>query len=452
MHPKQTIRSLGVFFIVLTTAVIFNTISYAVKSISLLKQCGLLFSAVIPKNLLPFPNYTLAAGFIFQIIYGTLLLFCGIGLLRLKKWSRKFLSVILNLSAMLLISRFILFGFMGINIPRLFGQSLYLILIWAFLRSKKIKDFFLLSETERKKEKISNIVLIGILILTILFYALFIKIKISPRLDIFYNPKKIVLTPAKITVDLVERQIGDLKLNLPRDYKNVMFHKNKTQGDFILAFADKNSASKLLVTINTNVFHMLKPVFKSIHNPHGFDNAYELGRKFIREKTGTVLLVIRSLGTDKGRYDEIESDTWRGFMAKMQGKNQLLTYSIFTKQENTPYEIVFFLGDKETSETAKNIVSSLSFTRTSIVDTPALFSQGIEQLKSGSAEEAKYSFINCLLQDYNNPMYHLYLAKAYKETDCIPIAKSHLEEVLRLEPDNTEAKELLSSIETEVKK
>ncbi len=262
LPPKQTIRALGVFLIILTAGVIFTSINYAVKSLSFLKQSELIFAASLPKDFLTFPKYTLAAGFIFQIIYGALFFFCGIGLLRLKKWSRKLLLVIFNLSILLLIPRFVLIGFIGINTPRYLGHLSYLIFIWAFLNSREIKDFFLLSETEEKKEKLNYIILMGMILLTVLSYALFIKIRIAPGLDIFYKPKKIVLTPAKISGDFAERQLGDLRFNLPRDYKNVSFYKMPSGA--ILAFGDKNSALRLLVTINDNVFHMMQPVFKSI--------------------------------------------------------------------------------------------------------------------------------------------------------------------------------------------
>lgn len=461
MDAKRIVKFFAVFLIILSVFFLYSNLVYLFKVLPLLPNQVIKTQFTSNSNTATFriePNIDFV---IFSIKFASgillsflLYLICGIGLLSLRKWARRLLLIILDLFCINLLLSILLFGFMAIKMWYFLWGRLILIVagLWI-LNSSTFMEIFQLSEEERKKERkanqISLIAIVVCLLICIVFSSSYFYINRKKADGNFsYHPKKILISTPKIQKNnCVERQLGILKLKLSKDVKNTTFGKSLFGSDgYGLLFKDNNNVFSLLLCINDNSLNLLKPFSTLL----GFDsiNTYELFRKYIREKVGIIVLIAKSIGPEKGRYDEVESDTWKGFVSLFRTKvDYRCIYTIFTKKSNIPYELVFFLGkNQEFKSNMEDMLASLDFSDGSVNTPKILFTKGLEQLKNGSAEEAKYSFINCLLQDYKNPIYHLYLAKAYKETGCLSAAKSHLEQCLEFDSNNVQAKEMLKAI------
>lgn len=453
MKAERIVKLIGVSLILYSIILLSSSIISFVKILPSLEQ---LRADSEWRGLSYIPYYGLFSVVVFFIFY----VLIGIYLIKLQIWARETLLFLFFMFLILLIKHLFVFGFIAINTWIPSWEPLILISIYVLLSSSKFKNVFLVQKTAGKRLRAMKVIIISIVVLVILssafIYVVMAKEMLSRGADLFYKPKKIVLTSMQksISDNYAEHRLGILKFSLPPDFKIAALMKSDNQ--YTIGVKDSAGHLRITIVINHNFFRALKPIYTIL----GFNDAYEFGHYFIREKFGRMFQKIKLIGSEKGRYDEVESDTWKGFVySSLNRVEYLYFFDIFTKKDGIPFELAFYLSKSnknlkeiaDNKETADNIVASLEFVDTSLGDHKVLFAKGLEQLKNNKFEDAKYTFINCLLKDYNKLEYHFYLAKAHKETGDLVSTRYHLKEVLKIDPKNIEAKKLLSSIPEEVK-
>jgi len=249
-------------------------------------------------------------------------------------------------------------------------------------------------------------------------------------------------------------------LYIPKDWKVGMISKGDSGFGWNLSFVDmSDSKLKAFIILDSEGFgKLLLPISKVLN----FNSVYDFEKTINYPNWSPIFLTLKTLGNSKNleSIDDVTTSTWKGFVkvTKTKEKN-IYDGSLYSLKRNKTCNIaVVYKDDAMTPEQAKSIFASLEF---KAIDEKSelLFEKGKQSLSNADFVSATINFLNALYIDKQNPEYAYYLAFSLFEDNSavgrrprLASSKNFLEKIIKLNPNDQKAKELLVSVNNEIKK
>lgn len=417
----------------------------------------------LPK-LFAYEIITTSVGFLFFLV-------TGVGILKIKRWAyyvalfipfMYFIGIIKNI--WLLGPQFIM------RSSTLFALIISIIIMLFLMRKGIIEQFNADYITKRGKnlnpKKFvlwSLIIVVLVNVIPITFWLLFVNVKFKDRLPIInLKPQKIeyrIQNKSFILDNCEKRDVFDYSVYIPKDWKIGMISMGDSGFGWNLSFLNMdNSNLKAFIMLNSKGFgRLLLPISKVLN----FNTVYDFEKTINYPNWTPIYLILKTLGSQNlAGIDEATTSTWRGFVKviKSKGKN-IYDGSLYSLKRDKTCSIAVLSKDEViTSEQTKSIIASLEFKATDRNSEP-LFEKGKKDLSNTDFTSATINFMNALYINERNPEYAYYLARSLFEDSSVTGRKSRLgsskkflEYALKLNPSYQKAKELLVSVDNEIKK
>lgn len=452
---------------------IFFSFLYLIAFSKIISSYYKLRSAMVglPENINFIPKLTVYS--IFTTSIGFLLfLITGIGILKLKRWAYYIALFIPFMYFMGIIKNIWLFGPQSIMRPSLISISLISIIILFFLMRKNIIEQFGADYITKRGKKLnpkkfilwSSIIVVLVNVIPISLWLLFVNVKYKDQLPIInLKPQKIeyqIQDKSFIVNNCEKRDVFDFSIYIPKDWKVGNISMGDSGLGWNLSFLNmENSNLKAFIMLDSKGFgRLLLPISKVLN----FSSVYDFEKTINYPNRTPIYLILKTVGSPNNLegIDEATASTWKGFVKVIKSKERnIYDASLYSlKRNKTCCVTVLFKDGATNSAQAKSIIASLEFgaiDRQSV----SLFEKGKTDLSNADFASATINFMNALYSNERNPEYAYYLARSLFEESSASGRKSRLgsskrflEYALKLKPSYQEAKELLISVDNEIKK
>ncbi len=440
---------------------------HKILSWSFLSAIGLSF-----EKYCPYARFFMPFLFLVGMFYCLIYIICGIGILRLKCWARYVIIVQLVSVIMGPFNTALLFGKQKLNLNVFLGVIMFSLVLWFFMRGSIKKQF----ETEGTRFSLKS--KYGVLIYVIIFLtlltpvsALIFKVYFTSKWrEPLFTVGPEVVAPEIIRLQEVEVssvsekhrkvELFNTSLLIPRDFVIISFDKDEWLG--LMGNVNHSGNSKGVIALWLNE----KSIFgigAGIGEAMGFQSVHDFERAFHTNNWSPVFMLLRKVGRLRGKLhklEEIDSPETRGFVKCIRSENsEFYQCSFHGKEGQGSRELNIMCGGVANSNRGEvlRIVSSLKFLNQQEVEADKYYREGSQFLESGDAIEAQFKFANAYYLCPDNPEHGYVLAKMLFNNGRKDDIKSSyrsanriLEDVLELEPDYKDAKELLETIKSEL--
>lgn len=425
----------------------------------------------LPGNINFIPKLT--AYSIFTTSIGFLLfLITGIGILKLKRWAYYIALFIPFIYLMGIIKNIWLFGLQSIMRPSLVSISLISISILFFLMRKNIIEQFSADYITKRGKKLnpkkfilwSSVIVVLVNVIPISLWLLFVNVKYRDQLPIVnLKPQKVgyrIQDESFILDNCEKRNVFDYSIYIPKDWKVGNISMGDSGLGWNLSFLNmENSNLKAFIMLDNKGFgRLLLPISKVLN----FNTVYDFEKTINYPNWTPIYLILKTIGSPNNLegIDEATTSTWRGFVKMIKSKEKnIYDASLYSLKRNKTCSVcVLFKDGAMTSAQAKSIIASLEFGAIDRQSEP-LFEKGKTDLSNADFTSATINFMNALYINERNPEYAYYLARSLFEDSSVVGRRSRLgsskkfsEYALKLKPSYQDAKELLLSVDNEIKK
>jgi hypothetical protein len=254
--------------------------------------------------------------------------------------------------------------------------------------------------------------------------------------------------------------VFDFSLYIPKDWKIGNISMGDSGLGWNLSFLNmENSNLKAFILIDSKGFgRLLLPISKVLN----FNTVYDFEKTINYPNWTPIYLILKTVGSPKNLegIDEATTATWRGFVKVIKSKEKnIYDASLYSLKGNKTCSVcVLFKEGALNSVQAKSIIASLEF-GAGERQSRTFFEKGKTDLTNADFTSAAINFMNALYSSEQNPEYAYYLARSLFEENSVSGRKSRLgsskkflEYALKLKPSYQEAKELLISVDNEIKK
>jgi|GEM_PF-3307167 len=419
----------------------------------------------IPK---PIAYLILSVGFLLSLNIGII----GIGILKLKRWAYYNALFMPFVYFMGIITNIWLFGLQFIMRPSFFSILLISIITLFFLLRKNIIEQFNADYITKRGKRInpkkfilrSSIIVLLVNAIPIAFWLLFVNVRFKDQLPIInLKPQKIgyrIQDESFILNNCEKRDVFDFSIHIPKDWKIGNISMGDPGFGMTLSFLNMEYTTlKAFIILDSKGFgKLLLPISKVLN----FNTVYDLEKTINYPNWTPIYLILKTAGSPKNLegIDEATTSTWKGFVKVVKSKERnIYDASLYSLKRNKTCGVIMSFKDGEmNSAQAKSIIASLEF-GTIERRTETLFEKGKTDLANVDFTSAAINFMNALYINEQNPEYAYYLARSLFEDNSIAGRKSRLgsskkflEYAFRLNPGHQKTKELLVSVENEIKK
>lgn len=398
--------------------------------------------------------FTYSIALLFCLIY----IICGIGILRIKPWARYVVIALALTYIASILNKSLFFGWQSLTIQDVVIKTAFsYLLLYFFIKKTALKQ----SEPKRIRFTLKSrygIVICLIIFFTLLFPSSLLMSKVYYSLRYkkpFFNIKPQIIKLKQIDKNNLldsnrEVEILEMRMLIPKDFVILNFSKSIGK-EYMITLSQPSSTDKGVISLSKmpNIYEMIKKTLSVMR----FKDAYECERAFHTNNWNPILVLLRNIGTPEGenfKIEEIDSPKIKGFIRSIHNKNKwVYICSLYSKDNRIYREMLIVMGDKDFSKNdLLNIISSLNFIEEKKADSQDYYQQGLKALDSGDYITAQFKFANAYSLSPENPKYGYILAKtllmngekSYHSTERI------LKNILELEPNYQEAKELLEAI------
>lgn len=400
-------------------------------------------------------------GMIWSLIY----IICGIGLLRLKFWARYIIIVLMLTSIITPLNKALIFGSQTLNIIGLLLQIVFVsFILWFFMKEKVKKQFEVEGVKFRLKSKYGAI--IGLIIfltlftpVTVLTFKVYALLKYKEPFFIA-KPQVIRLQKAEDEA-LLEKyrriELFGASLLIPKDFAIIGFSKPPDNlSEWIAFIANPVDSKKGLVSLSSKVIY---ETTAEMYRVMGFKNAYDFEQAILTNNWSPIFITLRNVIRPRGKVfkiEQINSPKLKGFIRSSYNKEQnhwIYEVSFYSKDTLASKGMMIMVNEEYLNrKDALNIISSFTLLEEKERGEDKYYKEGLKSLNSNDFIDAQFKFANAYYLSPENPEYGYMLAKALFKNGrkSFYSVKRILEEVLKLEPDYKEARELLETIKLEL--
>lgn len=400
----------------------------------------------------------------FLILYSSLYIICGIGILRLRFWARYIIIVLLVSSFMSPLNQALIFGGQSLNIRAILAHFVIVFFIlWFFTRAKIKKQFEAEGVRFNLKTRYGAVICV-IIFLTILSPVLILAPKIYFSLRYKYpffieKPQAIKLQDVRDSTLLKKfrrTELFNTSFLIPRNY--IISALNEPKGKFWYIFIVNSSEPKKgsIILNSPAILETAGQAFKKWE----IKNSYDFEKTIYTNNWSPIFVTLRHITHSRpGPYkiEQFESKTAKGFIKSTYVKRDgrwIYDISFYSKDSRASKQIAIIYDEKYFDKAdVLNIISSLNFLEEREAEADKYYKKGLGSLSSYDFIDAQFQFANAYYLSPRNSEYGLMLAKALFKNGKISFksAKRILEYILKLNPDYKEARELLETINLELK-
>jgi hypothetical protein len=301
---------------------------------------------------------------------------------------------------------------------------LFLSALTFWLASKKTtREQFGLAYISARQEKFRKLNRIfgysfAILVIMAIGYYAASYFVIYPRQRIFYSPKD----NARLSQGYVKRNIFNLSLFIPKDARIVSLQKMSLfwNKGYILFMADSKDTMKISVNLDPT---------GELYKYLGFRNSYEFHRRLNRFLHFVSANFLRSKRHKIISSDVSIGESLEGFLMVFPSddKKIICEYRLYDKNNKGITGSIHFLASKDSLGGINDIISSLELRSDSPKEAEDFFQEGLALIDENQYEEAKFSLVNAICQNWQNPKYNYYLGVAFFKTNNFNEAQRFLE-------------------------
>ncbi len=398
--------------------------------------------------------FILSLAFLF-LIGGIFSIIIGIGLFRLRYWVWYLIIANQIIKIIGLSNKVFILGWQAYVPAQLVAQiGTIVFILWFFMRPKIRGQFFITEEKFKLKSwyAISIILLLFMTLaipVTVIGYKFFNSVK-SKQPFLVKKPQLIRLgrkNNSFLENRFKVREIFNFSFLAPADFVLRGFD-NKTA---ILALGRQNRDNGFIMVENKPGLDITRGVYKVMQ----FKNTYQFEEALYSNNWGIILLILREISLphygDNTQIRRFDTPAAKGFIKYGYRKDKdqwVYDCSIYDKLNNGLGNILLILKGKDFSP--DEMLTRISLIGISKVRKPEEYYQkGIRLLDEGNYQNAQFAFANAYYYMPKKAEYGYMLAKTLSIDDKFSLnaARRILEDVLQLEPDYIEAKELLESIQ-----
>jgi len=407
--------------ILVLLGVIIGILYFCLSTVISTRFINLIFEKEISTKIIlilfAFPALVLV-GFIVSII----------GILYRKRWAVRLhliLTVFVWISSikpLFLISYYSILGMSGILLLLLSGATL-----WFSLRKTTREQFGLgyISARQQKFRKFNRIFgyFFVILIILVISYYVISYFVVYPKQRIVYISKD----NTYLSSHYAKRNIFNLVLFLPKDTRIQSLQKMSLSWNkgYVLFMANPKGTVRMSINLDPT-----GELYKCL----GYRSSYEFHRRLNRFCHFLYFVSQHFFESRKEKiiFSDIVADkSLEGFLAiiSKNDKQLIYEYRLYDKNNKEITGNIHFLSTKSnlSYDDISNIIGSLELRGAPLKSAEESFQEGLSFINKNQYEEAKFSLVNALYQDWQNPKYSYYLGIAFLKTSNYSQAKYFLE-------------------------